>query len=84
MAGWPDPDPVGGSAGISTPQSTFVGSDRQGRGRLVDALRRGPVEAGEVAAVTGWSDLARAERVARTLVADGLAVVDRAGTYRLP
>ncbi|MDQ1430086.1 MAG: A/G-specific adenine glycosylase, partial [Actinomycetota bacterium] len=43
VAGWPAPDPVAGSAGISTRQSTFAGSDRQGRGRLVDALRRGPV-----------------------------------------
>ena len=39
-AGRPDPDPVTGSAGIATPQSTFAGSDRQGRGRLVDALSR--------------------------------------------
>jgi A/G-specific adenine glycosylase len=83
-AGWPAPDPVGGSAGISTPQSTFVGSDRQGRGRLVDALRRGPVEPGALREVTGWSDVARAERVARTLVRDGLAVVDPDGVYHLP
>ena len=32
----------------------------------------------------GWSDVARAERVAATLVADGLAVLDATGTYRLP
>jgi A/G-specific adenine glycosylase len=83
-AGWPAPDPVGGSAGISTPQSTFVGSDRQGRGRLVDALRRGPVETGDLRQVMGWSDVDRAERVAHTLVRDGLAVVDDEGVYRLP
>ena len=42
-AGFPEPDPVIGSAGVRAPQSRFEGSDRQGRGRLVDALRRGPV-----------------------------------------
>jgi A/G-specific adenine glycosylase len=81
-AGWPDPDPVGGSAGISAPQSTFEGSDRQGRGRLVDALRAGPVPASAVAAATGF-DPERADRVAAGLVRDGLAVlVD--GVYVLP
>jgi A/G-specific adenine glycosylase len=67
------PDPAVGSAAVSTPQSRFEGSDRQGRGRLVDALRVGPVR--DVAAATGWpDDPERAERVAQTLVADGLAV----------
>lgn len=84
QAGWPEPDPVAGSAGISTPQSTFAGSDRQGRGRLVDALRLGPVDAAHLAAIVGWDDPTRVARVAATLVADGLAVVDDAGTYRLP
>jgi A/G-specific adenine glycosylase len=83
VAGWPEPDPVAGSAGISTPQSVFAGSDRQGRGRLVDALRLGPVAVADVLAVTGWDDAERARRVADTLVADGLAVVED-GTYRLP
>ena len=76
-AGFPSPDPVEGSAGISGRQSTFDGSDRQGRGRLVDALRLGPVPLGDLPAVMGWPDDAlRAGRVAETLVADGLAVVD--------
>ena len=67
------PDPAVGSAGVSGRQSRFEGSDRQGRGRLVDALRHGPVS--DVATATGWpQDPERAERVARTLVADGLAV----------
>ena len=74
-AGSPEPDPVTGSAGISRRQSAFAGSDRQGRGRLVDALRRGPVAIGDVAAVTGWpDDPDRACRVADALVAEGLAV----------
>jgi A/G-specific adenine glycosylase len=83
-AGFPAPDPVQGSAGISTPQSRFEGSDRQGRGRLVDALRRAPVAPADLATAAGWpDDPDRADRVARTLVADGLASIGRDGTLRL-
>ena len=84
VAGFPSPDPVEGSAGISGGQSPFAGSDRQGRGRLVAALRVGPVPRRRLAAVMGWpDDVARAERVAATLVVDGLVVDD--GPYlRLP
>ncbi|HEU5082469.1 MAG TPA: A/G-specific adenine glycosylase [Acidimicrobiales bacterium] len=83
-AGCPAPDPIGGSAGISAPQSTFDGSDRQGRGRLVDALRRGEVAHHDLPARMGWpDDPDRAERVAATLVRDGLAVRD-GERYRLP
>ncbi|MGH9282103.1 MAG: A/G-specific adenine glycosylase [Acidimicrobiales bacterium] len=77
-------DPAVGSAGVSRAQSTFAGSDRQGRGRLVDALRRGPVVAADLAAVMGWpDDPARAQRVAAGLVADGLARAGE-GELRLP
>jgi A/G-specific adenine glycosylase len=73
--GRPDPDPAMGSAGVSGKQSRFEGSDRQGRGRLVDALRRGPVGEAALAAVMGWADEpARAERVAASLVDEGLVV----------
>ncbi len=74
-AGRPDPDPAIGSAGVSTAQSTFEGSDRQGRGRLVDALRRrGLVPRAELALTAGWpDDPARAARAAESLVRDGLA-----------
>lgn len=73
-AGRPEPDPAVGSARVSGGQSRFDGSDRQGRGRLVDALRRGPVATADLAAVMGWpDDPARAVRVAATVVADGLA-----------
>jgi len=83
-AGFPDPDPIEGSAGISAPQSPLEGSDRQGRGRFVDALRVGPVPVGGLAAAMGWSDDPdRAARVAATVVADGLAVLD-GESYRLP
>ena len=55
-------------------QSRFDGSDRQGRGRLVDALRAGPVAWDDVPAAMGWpEDRGRAYRVLDTLIADGLA-----------
>lgn len=68
------PDPAIGSAGTGGTQSPFQGSDRQGRGRLVDALRRGPITWNEVPAAAGWpDDPERACRVIVTLLADGLA-----------
>ncbi len=79
-------DPIIGTAGTGSRQSRFAGSDRQGRGRLVDALRTGPVSAepAGLAEVMGWpGDPDRAERVAAALVADGLAAVED-GSYRLP
>ncbi len=82
--GRPGRDPADGSAGVSTRQSTFEGSDRQGRGRLVRALRDGPVTDADLATVMGWpGEEERARRVAATLVGDGLAVIG-GGHYRLP
>jgi A/G-specific adenine glycosylase len=73
-AGWPAPDPVADSAGISRPQAPLAGSDREGRGRLVRALIAGPVAAGELADACGWpDDPERAARVGEALVAEGLA-----------
>jgi A/G-specific adenine glycosylase len=72
--GFEDPDPADGSAGTSGAQSRFEGSDRQGRGRLVQALRTGPLELERVADAAGWpDDPDRARRVADSLVGDGLA-----------
>lgn len=69
------PDPSKGSAAVSKGQSRFEGSDRQGRGRLIDALRHQPVLTTDLAVTMGWlDDQERAERVAATLVGDGLAV----------
>ena len=83
-AGRPAPDPADGSAGVGKGQSRFEGSDRQGRGRLVDALRLGPVGAGDLPAVMGWpDDPGRATRVAKGVVADGLAERD-GDTFHLP
>jgi A/G-specific adenine glycosylase len=83
-AGYPAPDPAIGSAGVSGGQPTFAGSDRQGRGRLVDSLRRGPIALEELAGATGWhEDPGRAERVAAALISDGLAV-QTGGQLALP
>ena len=55
-------------------QSAFAGSDRQGRGRLLDALRRGGVTPPALAGACGWpDDPARAERIAAALVIEGFA-----------
>lgn len=78
------PDPAIGSAGVSVPQSAFAGSDRQGRGRLVEALRVGPVSHTDLATVMGWpDDASRAERCAARVVADGLASTTPTG-FSLP
>lgn len=78
------PDPADGSAGVGQGQSRFEGSDRQGRGRVVDALRAGPVPIDRLPAVTGWpDDPVRAARVAESLVTDGLAV-RRGSVLHLP
>ncbi len=66
-------------------QSRFDGSDRQGRGRLVAALRAGPISADSVAVAARWPDEPpRAARVAAGLVAEGLVVADPSGTLSLP
>jgi A/G-specific adenine glycosylase len=75
------PDP--GAA--TSRQSTFEGSDRQGRGRLLSALRHGPVMPRRLAAEAGWPDDApRARRMALGLVADGLARRGPGGVLTLP
>ena len=78
-------DPADGSARVSGGQSRFEGSDRQGRGRLVAALRRGPLSPSEVAEAAGWpDDPHRADRILAGLVADGMAVIGDDGAATLP
>jgi A/G-specific adenine glycosylase len=72
VAGCPDPDPAVGSAGVSTRQAPFDGSDRQARGRVLAALHDGPRPVSEFD-----------ERILATLVADGLVDV-RDGLAVLP
>jgi A/G-specific adenine glycosylase len=83
-AGCAEPDPAAGSAGVSKRQSRFEGSDRQGRGRLLDALRSAPVLERDVARAMGWpDDQSRATRVSEALIAEGL-VERRSGRLELP
>ena len=66
------------------PQSTFSGSDRQGRGRLLEALRTGDVPAQAIAGACGWpDDAARARRIAAALVEEGFAAWRRNGGQAL-
>jgi A/G-specific adenine glycosylase len=82
--GFRAPDPAERSAGAGVAQSGFGGSDRQGRGRLVGALRRGPVPIADAARVAGWlEDPDRGRRVVASIVADGLAV-EAEGFLALP
>jgi A/G-specific adenine glycosylase len=85
-AGCPAPDPAVGSAAVAGGQSPFEGSDRQGRGRLVDELRRsGTVAASRLAIACGWpDDPSRARAAADSLVADGLAAWSPTGSLTLP
>ena len=46
-AGRPDPDPADGSAGVSTRQAPYAGSDRQARGAVLQALAAGGRPAGD-------------------------------------
>jgi A/G-specific adenine glycosylase len=77
-------DPAEGSAGTSGRQAAFQGSDRQGRGRLIQALRSGPVGVARLPDVTGWvDDPDRARRIADRLVDEGL-VAESDGELSLP
>ena len=68
-----DQDPWRASPSVRT-QTTFVGSDRQGRGRLVHALRHGGVSQAMLASACGWpDDPGRADRITASLVAEGFA-----------
>ena len=72
-AGGAAADPWRGSP-TARPQGAFAGSDRQGRGRLLEALRRGGVPAASLSVACGWpDDPARAERIVASLVAEGFA-----------
>ncbi len=77
-------DPAVGSARVSKRQAAFEGSDRQGRGRLLRAAAGGGIAPDGLAAAAGWPDEPlRAERVAASLVADGLLRF-AGGRYVLP
>lgn len=77
------PDPAGGSAVRSRPQGRFSGSDRYHRGRLVDTLRRGPVDTDALPKAADLDDTGRLVALTRALVDEGLAEWND-GSLRLP
>lgn len=78
-------DPARRSAAASRRQARFEGSDRQGRGRMLRSAAAGPIAAARLAEVAGWpDDPARAERVAASLLFDGLLVRTGTSDYELP
>jgi A/G-specific adenine glycosylase len=84
QVGWRPPDPARATAGTARQQSTFAGSDRQGRGRLVDAARLGPIARDQLPLITGWTgDPERAVRVAVDLESDGILARDGESSWRL-
>ncbi len=70
------PDPAVGSAGVSTPQARFEGSDRQARGRLMKALSHGPVANADVARIM-QRDEVTAARLVTGLDGERLIVEDQ-------
>jgi len=80
----PVADPASGSSGVSRPQARFEGSDREARGRLLRAAARRPLPPRELPAAAGWpGDPVRAERVAESLVTDGLLARTAIGEYSI-
>ena len=72
-AGSDSPDPADRSAGVSTRQVRFEGSDRQARGRLLAALSSGPMQAERAPAAMGLEhDAARAQQLIAELAAESL------------
>jgi len=69
-------DPASGSAGVSTGQTPFQGSDRQARGRMLKALTKGPVPAAQAAEIMELEgDIVRATRLINDLRKESLITV---------
>jgi len=77
------PDPAATTATRARPQAVFAGSDRYHRGRLVDALRWGPVAVDDLCSACGLDDTQRLVRITNALVDDGLVEWSE-GQLRLP
>jgi hypothetical protein len=65
-------DPAPHSAAVSRPQSTFAGSDRQARGRVLAALREEPQSRAQLVARLGDVGDDRTSKVIASLERDGL------------
>jgi A/G-specific adenine glycosylase len=79
--GGDDPAPL--SAAVSRPQSTFEGSNRQLRGRVLRALLEGPCSHHQLLSVLSGVDALRSDEVLMGLVRDGL-ITRRSRTFSLP
>jgi A/G-specific adenine glycosylase len=65
-------DPAPRSAGVSKPQPTFEGSDRQVRGRVLAALRERPRSMQHLVTYLDESNAERGAALVAALIADGL------------
>jgi A/G-specific adenine glycosylase len=65
-------DPAVLSGGVSKKQSTFAGSDRQLRGRILATLRTSATSYADLLANAGTDDDERVQRILQGLLADGL------------
>ncbi len=63
-------DPAQGSAATTSGQSRFEGSFRQGRGRVISALRDEEFSAANLSQVTGWDSAKRIDDCMRSLEKD--------------
>lgn len=68
-------DPATGSAFVTTPQSKFEGSFRQGRGRIVHALRIRPHTIDELSEIVGWTRTKTCEAI-DALATDGVISIE--------
>jgi A/G-specific adenine glycosylase len=79
-----DIDPAVGTAGVSVPQSTFVGSNRQIRGRILKAAAAMAIPIDEVGHTVGIAeDAERVNKLVRSLLEEGLLELAN-GLLRLP
>jgi A/G-specific adenine glycosylase len=76
-------DPAAASGVRPRPQGAFAGSDRYHRGRLIDALRQGPITRARLPVAAGLPDGERLDRLIGRLQDDGL-VEWRGGILWLP
>lgn len=71
------PDPADRSAGVSTPQAPFEGSDRQARGRLLAALSVAAIDGARATATMKLElDETRAQRLVEELISEGLITAE--------
>jgi len=62
----------------------FQGSDRQGRGRLIEKLRERNVTSNEIGKIMGWpEDPTRCEKVLKGLINEGLVIEKNKGEFSL-